>query len=102
MYVRLKSVHESYKYTRNKKPCSSSLHWDAVSKLIGHSFALTLTADVYRIWYTVILVYRNIQVATIAIDCIQLWQGIWLLAREKWADFIAPYKQRKCTGMECD
>ena len=31
------------------------------------------------------------QVATVTIDCIQLQQGIWVLAWVKWADFSALY-----------
>ena len=32
-------------------------------------------ANVCRVWSNIALVYRNIWFATIAIDCIQLWQG---------------------------
>ena len=74
-----------------KKWSSSSLQWTVVWKLIRHCCALIQRTDVCWIWVTVTLVYRNIQVATATIECIQLLQGMWVLAWVKWADFSAPY-----------
>ena len=63
----------------------NSLQWAPVSELIKHCCPLTLRAHVYQIRFTMKLIYRNRQVATITIDCIQLQQDICLLACEKWA-----------------
>ena len=74
-----------------KKWSSSSLQWTVVWKLIRHCCALIQRTDVCWVWVTVTLVYRNIQVATATIECIQLLQGMWVLAWVKWADLSAPY-----------
>ena len=66
-----------------------NVHWAAGSKLIQYCYVLlTCWADVCHVWFTVTLVYRNVQVATVTVDCIQL-QGIWELVRGKWTDISA-------------
>ena len=83
MYVSLKSFHkkktDTLVWNSFEKTSRNSLLWVAVSKLIQHLCALTRTADVYQVWFTVALVHRNIQVAAIIINCIHLWQEIWEL-----------------------
>ena len=79
----------------SKKWSSSSPQWAAFSELIQHCCALTSRADVCRVWWTVTLICRNIQVATITIDCIQLRKDIWELAQGKWADVSTTYITHK-------
>lgn len=57
--------------------------------------ALTRVGDVYRVWFTVIIVHRNIQVVVISSDCIQLPHGIWELVWGKWADLWVKYTKGK-------
>ena len=89
----IKRVHLSVSHL-SKKRCLSSLRWAAVSKQI-QQYALTHRADVCFVSFTVTLVYRNTQVTTVMIYCIQFWQGIWVLGWGKWADLGAPYKTGK-------
>ena len=86
----MKNVH-SFRCHLLKRWNSSCLQWTAVWKLIRHCCTPIQSTDVCWIWFTVTLVYKNMQVATVTIDCIQLQQGIWVLAWVKWADFSALY-----------
>ena len=74
---------------------SSSLEWAAVSKQIQQYCAFTQMADVCCVSFTVTLVYRNTQFATVTINCIRLLQDIWLLGGGKSADFGAQYETDK-------
>lgn len=94
----MKNVH-SFRCHLLKRWNSSCLQWTAVWKLIRHCCTLIQSTDVCWIWFTVTLIYKNMQVATVTIDYIQLQQGIWVLAWVKWADFSAPYiKVISCQG----
>ena len=74
---------------------SSSLEWAANSKQIQQHCAFTQMADICCVSFTVTLVYRNTQFATVTINCIRLLQDIWLLEWGKWADFGAQNKTDK-------
>ena len=86
-FPQTKQIHSSLSHLL-KSWSSSSLQWTAVSKLIRHCCAFTPRTDGLWLWRTVMLVCRNIQVATITIDWIRLWRG-------KSADFFAPYIKGK-------
>ena len=77
-----------------KKWTSNSLQWTTDSKLIQHCCVLDCRVDLHMV-FTMTLIYRSIQIATITIHCIQLQQGIWELALGKWADINAPYRTCK-------
>lgn len=77
--------------------CSSSIHNDAVLltvKLSRHCCTLTLRGHVSHIRFTVTLIYRSIQVTTIAIGSIEL-QQVYLSARieQRWLQCIAYIRQ---------
>ena len=53
---------------------SSSSPWSAAAlKLILQYCAHTCRANVCCVWFTIALVYGNIQVTTVIVDYIQLW-----------------------------
>ena len=64
-----------------------------------HCCAITSRIRLGRIWFTVTFIYRNMQVATVTIDCIYLLQGTWVLAWGKWVHRI---KLAKCANTERD
>ena len=66
-----------------------------VSKLTQSCCTLTLRSDIYWVWFAATLLHRNVQVAAIAIDWIQLRQDIWVLTWRKLAYFNVPYKKVK-------
>ena len=75
--------------------------WAAVWKLTQHYYALTYRADVCRVWFAVTLVGRNIQVATVTIDCIHLQQDIWELAWGKFMDKEYDFNKKIFLALLC-
>ena len=60
---------------------SSSPQWATWSKLIQCFYTINYKTGVFSpmvLWFAVILVYRNVQVATVRMGCILLRQGIWV------------------------
>ena len=47
-------------------------HVNVREKKKQYCYTLSPTADIFCVWFTVTLVYRNIKVATITIACVQL------------------------------
>ena len=65
-----------FKYGSNKHSSNHSAY-EASQVLLLFLYETRNTADdVCWVWTAMALVYKNIQVGAITIDCIRLWQGI--------------------------